>query len=402
MMMLLIIIETISVGAVYAVTNMILMPYLITVFGNTTVPARLVSIGMIVAIGLSVIIGILIDKYKRILPFIVGVTVASCAAVLFLSTGMTVLIYVGVILIVAGAFSFLTPLSSLVAASSAPQDYDKNYGYLMGTVNGSVFLISLVMGKLSALGMSGMLKLMSIIIFCPMVPLTVYSVIRMKGQSAAVSMEEEPRAESNSVLSVFRQYPVVNYFFVMQFGFWFAIGGLFPYFTYFLSTETSLSLEQAIVWFGIITLLSSAISFFTGIVTKFFRQKYLLLGSLSTMMIMSFMTFFFYGIVVKGSGAFLFSKAAFILGSTSLAFYYALSTAQVSKIVLPQDIGKTFGINSIILIGSQAVSIKVVGGLLDKDGFQSMFLVLGISFAVALLGMIGMMTHRDYDESAVQ
>jgi MFS family permease len=400
-MMLLIIIGTISIGAVFAITNMVLIPYLVSEFGSTIIPSRLVSVGMMSAVALSVVIGILIDKYKRILPFILGITITACVAVLFLSTDVLMLIYIGAILIVAAAFSFLTPISSLIASHSAPQNYDKNYGYLMGTVNGSVFFISLLMGKLSTWNMTGMFELMSVIIFCPMVPLIIYGVIRKNKQPVTVDAASQPKNENSSVLSIFKNYPIVNYFFIMQFGFWFAIGGLFPYFTYFLSTETNLSLEQAIVWFGIITLLSSIIAFITGIVTKIFKPKYLLLCSLCAVMILAFITFFFYGTVVKGNGTFLFSKIAFILGSISLAFYYTLSTAQVSKIVLPRDIGKTYGINSVVFIGSQAISIRVVGDLLDKYGFQSMFLVIGISFVVALFGMIGMTTHKAYVESVL-
>lgn len=400
-MMLLIIIGTISIGAVFAITNMVLMPYLVTEFESTIIPSQLVSIGMMSAVALSVVIGILIDKYKRILPFIFGITITACIAVLILSTDVVVLIYIGAILIVTGAFSFLTPISSLVALHSAPQNYDKNYGYLMGTVNGSVFFISLLMGKLSTWNMTGLFKLMSIIIFCPMVPLIIYGVIRKNKQPVAVNETKQSKNKNSSALNIFKHYPIVIYFFIMQFGFWFAIGGLFPYFTYFLSTETNLSLEQAIVWFGIITLLSSIIAFITGIVTKIFRQKYLLLCSMCALMILAFITFFFYSTVVKGNGTFLFSKIAFILGSISLAFYYTLSTAQVSKIVLPLDIGKTYGINSVVFIGSQAISIRVVGDLLDKYGFQSMFLVIGISFVVALFGMIGMTTHKAYVESVL-
>lgn len=60
----------ISVGVVFGIFNLILIPYLSAQFGSQSIPGQLISLGMLSTIFLSPLFGFLSDKIRKRTPFI--------------------------------------------------------------------------------------------------------------------------------------------------------------------------------------------------------------------------------------------------------------------------------------------------------------------------------------------
>jgi MFS family permease len=89
--------------------------------------------------------------------------------------------------------------------------------------------------------------------------------------------------------------------------------------------------------------------------------------------------------IAERNGCRLCGVSVFLLSSLGLGFYYSLSSATLAKLVEPHKRGVAFGINSIFMILSQAVSVALMGGLISAWGYRGMILVCTVGFVLAAL-----------------
>ena len=380
--MILIIFGTIVIGVLYGIINLVLMPYLIEIFQSSAIPSGYVSAGLLLAAVLSVFVGIYIDKTNKVLRPICLFAITGVISLFMITSGILWLAAAGTVLFVTSTYSFLTPYSAFVSKYSKQGEYDKNFGYVMGTINAATFLFSLVIGKTFNNDAAFTLRLMSVFITLPLIPAVVFA---LKNKAAAIYSEPETAEKSKGFL---RKYPVFIFFLIMQFGIWFFLGAVLHYFTFFASSQTGLTLEKAIAWFGAFTLASSIVSVVSGLVTKKIDCQKLLVISVLAMVIISVCTWLFYPVVILGSMAKIFGYVVFILGAAAMGFYYALNLSLIAQVIKPQDVGKAFGINSVFMIVSQSVSVLIAGNVIEAAGFRPLILILSIALAVALAGIM--------------
>ena len=65
-----------------------------------------------------------------------------------------------------------------------------------------------------------------------------------------------------------------------------------------------------------------------------------------------------------------------------------MSSATLTKLVEPHEIGIAFGVNSIFMILSQAVSVAIMGGLISIWGYRGMILVCTTGFILSALSAV--------------
>jgi MFS family permease len=249
----------------------------------------------------------------------------------------------------------------------------------MGAVKVSGFAASLVINRLYEVGTDITLLALSAGVLLPFI-FPLLSAPRHEHLELPDSIEKMTLRAVVEILSK----PLL-FFFSMQFFAWFSIGGLFPFLTSFLSSETSMSLSTAATWFGGSTLLSGITSFFTATAAKAFGEKRLLVVSLSVIASIGCLYSALYGRLLSGTGAGYAGVSVFLLSSLGLGFYYSLSSATLAKLVEPHKRGVAFGINSIFMILSQAVSVALMGGLISAWGYHGMILVCTVGFVLAAL-----------------
>ena len=374
-----VILGSVTIGFVFSIVNMLLIPLLKESF-TPAVSGFIVSAGMLLAAASGPLIGLWSDRVRKRLPFIGGLVVLSFSGTLLLILDNSIASACGGIILAFCAYSFLGPYSSLVADRAGASGANRGFGSVMGMVNVSGFAASLVINRLYEIGTDITLLALSAGVLLPFI-FPLFSVPRREHFERPDSIE---KITLRSVVEIISK-PVLFFFFSMQFFAWFSIGGLFPFITSFLSSETSMSLSTAAAWFGGSTLLSGITSFFTAIAAKAFGEKRLLVVSLSVIASIGCLYSALYEKLIRGTDAGYAGVIVFLLFSLGLGFYYSLSSATLAKLVDPHEIGVAFGVNSIFMILSQAVSVALMGGLISAWGYRGMILVCTAGFILSAL-----------------
>jgi MFS family permease len=369
---------SVTIGFVFSIVNMLLIPLLKESF-TPAISGFIVSAGMLLAAAAGPLIGLWSDRIGKRLPFIGGLVVLSFSGTLLPILNNSVASACGGVILAFCAYSFLGPYSSLVADRAGASGANRGFGAVMGAVNVSGFAASLVINRLYEVGTDITLLALSAGVLLPFI-FPLLSAPRHEHLERPDSIEKMTLRAVVEILSK----PLL-FFFSMQFFAWFSIGGLFPFLTSFLSSETSMSLSTAATWFGGSTLLSGITSFFTATAAKAFGEKRLLVVSLSVIASIGCLYSALYGRLLSGTGAGYAGVSVFLLSSLGLGFYYSLSSATLAKLVEPHKRGVAFGINSIFMILSQAVSVALMGGLISAWGYHGMILVCTVGFVLAAL-----------------
>jgi MFS family permease len=376
--LILIALGSVSIGVLFGVVNMVLMPILSGLYGDMNVPGALVSAGMVLAAAAGPVLGRWIDRTGRGLAPIGALVGASCVGIVLLMGGSVAAVSAGAVLVSLCAYSLSTPYSAFLTEHSAAESRTRDFGFVMGVANGSGFLVSLAIGALSGRGMKTTLAVVAAMTLLPFLPLL--SLVRSRGEPAA----------SSGVAPAFRS-PRLVLFLAMQFCFWFSLGGLFPFFTSFLATETPISLSDASLWFGALILLSSLVSALAGRLVGSFHPRKPLFLCVAVVAAVSIAAWAFYGDVVRGRAASVFAIASFLLAGAALGLYYALSSSVLSLLAPPRAQGRAFGMNGIATIVSQALSVWAFGALISRWGYRSMLLGCAAGFlsAAVLAAVLG-------------
>lgn len=374
-----VILGSITIGFVFSIVNMLLIPLLKESF-TPAVSGFIVSTGMLLAAVAGPFIGLWSDRTRKRLPFIGGLVVLSFSGTVLLMLNNSLASACAGIILAFCAFSFLGPYSSLVADRTGTSGANQGFGSVMGVVNLSGFAASLVINRLYEVGTDITLLALSAGVLLPFI----FPLLSVPHHEHFERSGPVEKITLRSVVEAISK-PVLFFFFSMQFFAWFSIGGLFPFITSFLSSETSMSLSTAAAWFGGSTLLSGISSFFTAIAAKIFGEKRLLLLSLSVIASIGCLYSALYEKLISGTGAGYAGIIVFILSSLGLGFYYSLSSAILAKLVDSHKIGIAFGVNSIFMILSQAVSVALMGGLISTWGYRGMILACTVGFILSAL-----------------
>ena len=376
---------SISIGFVFCIVNMILIPLLNGHF-SSDVSGLTISAGMLAAAIAGPFIGVWSDRIGKRLPFIGVLIGIAFTGSLMLSGKNLTAILAGGIMVAFCAYSLLGPYSSYVADSDVSERNNRNFGLVMGVVNVSGFAASLIVNRFIDRGFSITLSVLSAGIVTPFF----FPLLLSRKTRTEKSRKYPERIGTVSIVSIITRSALLPFFF-MQFFAWFSLGGLFPYVTSFLSSETSMSLPAAAAWFGASTLFAGIISFSTGIFVRVFSQKILLLLSLSVMALLGLSYFVFYETLLESPESPLVGIIAFSLSALALGFFYSLSPAILSTLITPEERGTVFGLNSTFMIVSQAISVGVMGRIIHSLGYRFMPLVCAAGFMAAAVStsMIG-------------
>ena len=158
------------IGIIYGVFNFVLIPYLTAKTSSASLAGNLVSAGMFLTIFTGLFIGYKSDKNKNYLMFIKMLLISSIISMGMLSLNGTVLLSILSIIFVTSIFSLLSPFSALVSNVSVTAEKDRNYGLIMGAMNGATFISSLFIGYIARSGTEMVFLVFSVLAFILMLP----------------------------------------------------------------------------------------------------------------------------------------------------------------------------------------------------------------------------------------
>ena len=368
-----ILIGSVSIGILYAIYNFVLIPYLNDTLGSMVIPGYLVSIGMFLTIFVGMLIGYLSDKKRDYLIYIKVLFLVAFIAMGLLSLKNKFLLYFTTIVFVTTTFSIQTPYSAFVSSVSKDYNKDRNYGFVMGVSNISMFLSSILIGVVISKSIEFVIILLSLIGVLFVVPLF----LKKLNSSTLLDEKENSLSENNS--KVFKHVSLLLF---SQFGIWFTVGGVLPYATSFLKTEFSLSLEKASFFMGISTLISALFSTITGIFSKILGRKKLYIFTILTLLTTFSLIFLFYENFLSIHSPFLF--LILFLFSGALGIIYTMNVVIISNSVPQNYQGKIFGINNIVVVLSQTISLSLMGSVIANFGYRGAFLVPTLGMVIAL------------------
>ncbi len=365
---------SITIGILYGVFNFFLIPFLSDQFDSTAIAGNLVSIGMFITVFTGMFFGYFGDKNQKHLAYTKLLFLVALIMLFAFCFPNTVLLYVVSILFVTSMFSILTPFSALVSRASKPEARDKNYGWIMGSVNISMFVSSLFVGLLMGIRVELVFIVFSIAALVFVAPLLLLRKERTQNQpDIHVEVQQRPFALTRTILFVL----------LSQFGIWFSVGGILPYLTSFISSGFSVSIGVASMVMGLSTLLSGLISSMAGVCSKKFGRKNLYILSLSILIsVFLLLSLFFAPLMESGL---VFPVLFLILFSIALGFVYAFNVSIVSSVAAANHQGKIFGLNNIVLVVSQSISLSLFGLVINFSGYQPAFLLVMGGFLMALV-----------------
>ncbi len=370
---------TITIGIIYAIINLVLIPFITMKLGSPAISGVLMSSGTLLAGILGPILGEISDRLRNRIVFIFILVIISILATVGMAFSTGVLLMFFTILFVASGFSLLTPYSAFVGDYSLPEEKDKNFGFVMGSTNLFFFISSLLIGVFYKRGIPFTLLTLCIFMIIPILPLVMY--VR---KNSPVLMERG--STPKGTISFLRENKILFVFFFIQFFAWFSIGGFLPYLTSFLKNEALIPLGIGASIVGLFTLFTSFSSFLTGWASKLIGQKRLYFISITTMFFIFLYIFLAYKSTLFFFKTVLGSEVILFILSIPLGFFYSLSTSILSSLVLPQDQGKAFGLSNLFLIISQSISITVMGIIINKLGYNYMMLAISLGFLFASIG----------------
>ncbi len=378
---------TITIGIIYAIINLILIPFLTSRLGSPAIAGLLLSSGTLLAGILGPVLGEMSDRLRNRINFIFGLVMISMVTIIGMAFSSGVFLMAFTILFVASGFSLLTPYSAFVGDYSPLHEKDKNFGFVMGSTNLFFFISSLLIGVFYKKGISFTFLTLSILMIIPILILAIY-----------VRRNPPVFTEENSVprgtISFLRENRILFIFFFIQFFAWFSIGGLLPYLTSFLKNEALIPLGISASIVGLFTLFTSFSSFLTGWTSKIVGQKRLYFISILSMFLIFSCIFLSYKSILTIFKNPLGSEAILFILSIPLGLFYSLSTSVLSSLVSPEDQGKAFGLSNFFLIISQSLSITVIGIVINKLGYNYMMLVISLGFLLASFGAFILMKRE--------
>lgn len=358
------------IGIIYGVFNFVLIPYLTAKTSSASLAGNLVSAGMFLTIFTGLFIGYKSDKNKNYLMFIKMLLISSIISMGMLSLNGTVLLSILSIIFVTSIFSLLSPFSALVSNVSVTAEKDRNYGLIMGAMNGATFISSLFIGYIARSGTEMVFLVFSVLAFILMLP-----VFKFNEKN---NILEKPRQPEK-----FRITKKVLLVMASQFGTWFSIGGILPFLTLFISTQMSFDIADASLIMGISTLISAVISFLTGFLCRFTGRRSLYIISLLLMSLLFLFMFAFYELFIS-AGILVWITALMIL-SFSVGIIYALNVSIVSDTATSENQGKIFAVNSIVMVVSESLSLSILGNIISAGFYRSIFLTVFLGFLFSLL-----------------
>lgn len=371
---------TANIGMLFSTINILLIPYLSNMYGSSALPARLLSIGMLISIFVGIFIGALSDRINRRMPFIVLLTSIAFFSLLGLGFISTSLSGFFAILLVVATYSVQPSQSAIVGDYSTKNHRDRNFGISAGLINISAFIISLVIGGLFSYSRGILFTSLGILVVLPIIPAFLYE----RKNRIKLAIPKDASKSLNS-FTLFKKYPILLIFFAGLYGVWFALGGLYPYLTSFLSAETSLDLGTASVWMGGLNIIIGIVSFTTGFMVRKIGQERLLKLSLIILVTISGLIFFLYKSMLPGRETIVIWVAFFVLCGSAIGFVYSLSLSLLSSLVSLNDQGRAFGLNNIFIIVSQSTSVSLLGGILGKNSYKWIFAFVAIGFSISLI-----------------
>lgn len=302
---------------------------------------------------------------------------------------------ISAVVLVASTYSYSTPYSALVSDYSTVENKDRNYGFVMGVLSLSTFVTSLLIKSIYDSKPNLTFIILGMVIFISIVPMMIYT----RKHPARFSSVRIGQRKGSS-FNVLKKHPGLLVYFIMQFGLWFAFGGLSPYLTSFLNSEAGLNIGTASVWIGASTFFSGIVSFATGKFSRIIGQKRLFVISLTTIASFSVIIALFYHYILTPPTAQVFAIACFVGLSVATGFLYALNPSILSTMVSETDQGKVFGINSVIMVVSQSISISLVGSVIDSKGYRWMFVLISFCFVLANISAF-YLTHLSTEKNRV-
>jgi len=370
------------IGIIYGIFNFVLIPYLTVKTASAALAGNLVSVGMFLTIFTGLFIGYKSDKNKSYLLFIKILLISSILCMGMLSLNGTVLLSIASIIFVASIFSLLSPFSALVSNISIAANKDRNYGLIMGAMNGATFISSLFIGFIGRTGTETVFLVYSLLAFILMLP--IFKFTDKKSFQEKAKNPEKFRINKKILLVM-----------ASQFGTWFSIGGILPFLTLFISSQMSFNIADASLIMGISTLISSVISFLTGLLCKLLGRKKLYMLSLILMCLLFLFIFIFYEVFLS-IGTFIWITALIVL-SFSVGVIYALNVSIVSDTVTSENQGKIFAVNSIVMVLSESLSLSILGNIISAGFYRSIFLTvfLGFLFSVLFYFFLILLERRD-------
>ncbi len=378
---------TITIGTVYGIINLILIPFLSSRFSSTAIPGYLMSIGTLIAALIGPFLGDLSDRMKNRSFFVGLLSFLLMMSGIGLALSSHLLLGISAIVFVACGFSLLTPYSALVADYSLPHEKDKNFGFIMGMTNIFFFISSILIGVLYRYGEMFTLLILSIALVIPIVFLILYT-----RSNPPLYIYDD--SITKDTLTFLKENKIIFLYFLIQFGTWFSIGGLMPYLTSFLKNEALIPLSLGASLVGAFTLFSSISSFLTGWLSKRVGQLKLYLFSLFSIFLIFALIYLLYYNFLLFFRTLMGSITILFLIAMPLGLFYSLNTSVLSTLVSPEDQGKAFGLSNFFLIISQSISISVIGKIIDTLGYRFMYLVLALGFFIGVLGVGGLILSR--------
>ena len=371
-----------SIGILFGIINLVLIPYLSLKFGTPSIPGQLLSIGMISAIFLAPLFGTISDKTRKRMPFILFFAIASALGVTGLISPSLLFLGISAVLIVASTYTYSTLYSALVSDYSTIKSKDSNFGFIMGTINISTFLTSLLIAFIYNKRLQLTFLVLGSLIILPIIPVMIYT----QKHPPFFAMHETIK-KTTGIFDFLKIHPEFVIYLFIQFCIWFSLGGLLPYLTSFL-TELGMNVGIASAWVGASTFLSGLISFTTGYFSKLMGRKKLLMLSLIAITALFGIVAFFYQIVLSDCWLRIFEMSFFAIFSISTGFFYSLNASTLSLLVSESEQGRAFGINGVIMMVSESLSISLMGSVINHSGYKEMCILIFIGSGLALIGFL--------------
>ncbi len=369
-----------TVGTAFSILNLILIPFLSLKLGSSGMAGNMLSAGMLLSVFLGPIIGSWSDRIGKRIPFIgmfLIVMAASCILLPLLND--RIIISIISISFVMCTLSSMVAYSSLVADYSSSEDKDRNYALVMGMVNLSSFVSAFIIGKIFVFSIPMAFFTAALIMSVSFLPALFY-VVRHPVRIVEIE-DSKGKNMIKDIKDFFKDNRVlIPYYFFIQVGAWFTIGGMWPYITSFLRDELRIPVGIGAQWVGWMSLIIAFFSLFISRISKRGgRMRVYVISLLGLTTCLGVMTLL-YDVVLNTDLNFIILM---FLMSLFLAFFYALNSSTLSSIVSSKDQGKAFGMSTFFGTLSQAGAVWLFGTVISLYGYRIFFLFtfLGILYA---------------------
>ncbi|HOJ88186.1 MAG TPA: MFS transporter [Pseudothermotoga sp.] len=383
-----------SLGILYAISNLILIPYLTQRLGNLSLASLVFSLGVFSSALTGPVIGFLSDKIGKRIQFISLLVLISIACALGLASSNKLLVVLSGFMMASCTFSFLTPYSALIGDNSNGENRIRNFGISIGIVNISLFATSVLISFLGRHSDNLILRGLAIVMLLVVLPV----ILDQKRKNRQALVRHDLVTDTCARHLVVSKYPGLIVCLLVYFFFWFAYGGMMPHLTSFLASSSMGSIYAASKWIGILTLVSGMSGVITGKAVNLLGQRSLFLISCSLLVLVCGGTVVGYNALVSNK-SFSLLWLIWVLGfGTASGFLSSLISSLLSSLVDKNEQGRVFGIANAVNVCSQSLSVWLMGYVISQRGYKSMFLISSLVFCiVCLLSILFFFTVRQRD-----